>query len=306
MKIDRLMGILTILLQQETITAPELARRFEVSRRTIGRDIADLCKAGIPLATTQGYGGGISIAEGYKIDKTLLSGEELQALLIGLRGVDSVSKIPRLEAVAEKLSSRVNRAAADGLIVIDLASHYQTPLREKIDCIGKAAQDRRLITFTYFYEKGECQRTVEPYRLMFQWSSWYLLGYCLTRGAFRLFKLNRLWNLHTLPETFTARNVPAQALKLNHRLEQGSIRLRALFSHSAKYRFIEEYGTECYTETASHKLLFERDFASYENMRQWILSFGAQVQVLEPVTLREDIRRQAARLLKIYQGEQDI
>ena len=75
MKIDRLIGIITILLGQDKVTAPELAKRFEVSRRTINRDIEDICKAGIPLITTQGYGGGISIADGYKIEKTLFTEE---------------------------------------------------------------------------------------------------------------------------------------------------------------------------------------------------------------------------------------
>ncbi len=85
MKINRLIGILSILLQQEKVTAPFLAEKFEVSRRTINRDIEDLCKAGIPLVTTQGANGGISIMEGYKIDSTLLTSADMQAILAGLR-----------------------------------------------------------------------------------------------------------------------------------------------------------------------------------------------------------------------------
>lgn len=73
MKIDRLIGILTILMQKEKVTAPYLAEKFEVSRRTINRDIEDMCKAGIPIVTLQGKNGGISIMEGYQIDKTLLT-----------------------------------------------------------------------------------------------------------------------------------------------------------------------------------------------------------------------------------------
>ena len=91
MKIDRLIGIITILLQKDKVTAPELARRFEVSRRTINRDIEDICKAGIPIVTTQGNGGGISISDSYKIDKTLFTHDELQAVFSGLQGIDSVS-----------------------------------------------------------------------------------------------------------------------------------------------------------------------------------------------------------------------
>ncbi len=85
MKIDRLTGILTILLQKDKVTAPELAERFEVSRRTINRDIEDLCRAGIPIAAAQGYGGGLSIVDGYKFDRSLFTKEELQSLIAGLR-----------------------------------------------------------------------------------------------------------------------------------------------------------------------------------------------------------------------------
>ena len=91
MKIDRLIGILSVLLQEEKITAPELADKFEVSRRTINRDIEDLCKAGIPITTTQGFGGGISIMDGYKMNRTLLTSKDMQMILAGLRSLDSVS-----------------------------------------------------------------------------------------------------------------------------------------------------------------------------------------------------------------------
>ena len=169
MKIDRLMGIVTLLLQQDKITAPELARRFEVSRRTINRDIEDICRAGIPLVTTQGYGGGVSIAEGFKLDKSLLTGDEIQAILSGVKGLDSVSDTSHFPALVEKL--------ADGNsddILIDLASHYQGSLTEKIAAIRAAIRDRLPISFDYYYEKGQCRRILEPYKLVFRWSAWYV------------------------------------------------------------------------------------------------------------------------------------
>ena len=91
MKIDRLIGILSVLLQKDKTTAPELAERFEVSKRTINRDIEALNNAGIPISTTQGNGGGISIMEGYRIDRTILTSKDMQMILAGLRSLDSVS-----------------------------------------------------------------------------------------------------------------------------------------------------------------------------------------------------------------------
>jgi predicted DNA-binding transcriptional regulator YafY len=81
MKIDRLIGILSVLLQEEKVTAPMLAAKFEVSRRTINRDIEDLCKAGIPIVTSQGKGGGISIMDGYRMDRTILSSKDMQVIM---------------------------------------------------------------------------------------------------------------------------------------------------------------------------------------------------------------------------------
>lgn len=105
MKIDRLIGILSILLQEEKTTAPELAERFEVSRRTINRDIEDLCKAGIPIKTAQGTGGGISIMDGYRMDRTILSSKDMQMILAGLRSLDSVSGSRYYSQLMEKIQT---------------------------------------------------------------------------------------------------------------------------------------------------------------------------------------------------------
>lgn len=296
MKIDRLMGIVTILLQQDKITAPELAVRFEVSRRTINRDIEDICRAGIPLVTTQGYGGGVSIAEGFKLDKSLLTGDELQAILSGVKGLDSVWDTPHFSSLAEKLAGE-----APDHILIDLASHYQAPLTQKIAVIRSAIRDRSYISFRYCYEKGECRRTIEPYKLVYRWSAWYVWGWCLNREAFRLFKLNRLWELETGLGSFAARELPMAELDFDRRFSAGTHHLKVLFEGSEKYRLIEEYGPDCYCEEQG-KLLLERDFASYSNMREWVLSFGGQAEVLAPEELRADLLRQAEAMLKKYQG----
>lgn len=294
MKIDRLIGIVTILLQQEKITAPELAERFEVSRRTINRDIEDICRAGIPLVTTQGYGGGVSIAEGFKLDRSLLTGDELQAILAGVKGLDSVLDAPHFGTLSEKLPGQVPDD-----ILIDLASHYQTPLTQKIAAIRRAIRDRRQISFRYCYEKGECRRTIEPYKLIFHWSAWYVWGWCLDREAFRLFKLNRLWDLEPGTKNFAIRDLPLEDLDFERYFSAGIFHFKALFEESEKYRLIEEYGPDCYKHEQG-RLLLERDFASYSNMREWVLSFGARAEVLEPEALRTDLQRQAEAMAKKY------
>ena len=144
MKMERLIGILSILLQQEKVTAPALAEQFEVSRRTIQRDIESLCRAGIPISTTQGAGGGISIMEGYRVDRTVLTDPEMQAILAGLRSLDSVSGNRRYAQLMEKLSAGTGGLVPGGAhMLIDLSSWYKTSLPPKIECIQRAIEQHR-------------------------------------------------------------------------------------------------------------------------------------------------------------------
>ena len=201
MKIDRLIGILSILLQEEKTTAPELAERFEVSRRTINRDIEDLCKAGIPIKTAQGTGGGISIMDGYRMDRTILSSKDMQMILAGLRSLDSVSGSRYYSQLMEKIQTGSSEfiSGRDSML-IDLSSWYKGSLAPKIEVIQSAIENRRIIRFKYYAPSGESNRRVEPYYLVFRWSSWYVWGWCLERKDYRLFKLNRM---DELPQNWT-------------------------------------------------------------------------------------------------------
>ncbi len=296
MKIDRLIGIVTILLRQSKTTAPLLAETFEVSVRTIQRDIETICKAGIPLVTTQGYGGGISFAEGYSIDRTLLSEDELQSIFAGVKALDSVSRSHHAETLSAKLSP------AGGHILIDLASFHQDSLPEKFERIDLAIRKRRLISFVYSSPKGTERRTVEPYLLLFRWSAWYVYGFCQTRRDFRLFKLNRLWEPELTEKTFAPREVLPDQLDPDRYFSAPSIRLTAQFEPSEKHRLVEEYGPDCFSIAADGTLFFERNFVSYENLREWVFSFGDRVLVLEPPELVEDRIRQAEGILKKQKG----
>lgn len=208
MKIDRLIGILALLLQQERVTAPQLARTFEVSRRTIQRDVEALCRAGI-LVTTQGQGGGISIMEGYRIDSTLLTSGDMQAILTGLRSLDSVSGTNRYAQLMEKLSPGASTLMPGNQnLLIDLSSWYRDSLAPKIERIRQAMDTSREIAFCYYAPGGNSRRRVEPYYLVFHWSSWYVWGYCTLRQDYRLFKLNRMTEL-ALGTLCSARRAPA-------------------------------------------------------------------------------------------------
>ena len=302
MKIDRLIGIITTLLQKEKVTAPYLAQKFEVSRRTISRDIETICMAGIPIVTEQGYHGGMYIAEGYKLDRSLLTQEDLQAVFAGLKGIDSVMAKPKSNKLAEKMSLKKNQVfAVQENIVIDLASHYKDSITEKIGLLREAIKEHRLVSFSYYYEKGEDLRVVEPYLIVFQWSSWYVYGYCTKRKDFRLFKLNRLWKLELCNDQFEPREIPQEDLDF-HRVFTEEIKLTALFHPHVKHRLIDEYGPDCYKMEADGRLLATIGFTFYDHMLQWVLSFGNKIEVLEPEELRQELRKQGEDLVKFYQG----
>lgn len=303
MKIDRLIGIITILLQKEKVTTSQLAERFEVSCRTIQRDIDNICKAGIPIVSMQGYGGGLSIVEGFKIDKTILTQKELSAIFMGLKSIDTISKYTYTQSLMEKLTYEKSAIISDqNRIIIDLASFYQDSLTEKIDLIKQAINNRELILFQYYSEKGESKRTIEPYYIMFRWFAWYVYGYCLTQQDYRLFKLNRLNKLQNLKTSYEERIISEKELDFDRYIWIDDIKLVALFDMSVKYRLIDEYGPECVTfDNQSGKLLFENTFTNHNHLLQWILSYGDAVRVIEPLDLVDEVYLNAKNILVQYE-----
>jgi len=300
MRLDRLLGILTILLQNNRVTAPQLAAKFEVNRRTIGRDIDNLCSAGIPIVTHQGAGGGISIAEGFKLDRSILTADELSGIIAALKGIGSVTEQSHIERTLDKLhagSGAVISLAEP--VIIDLASHYKGQLTEKIEAIKRSVLQRRIIEFDYFYEKGESRRRIEPYYVIFQWSSWYVFGYCLARQDWRTFKLTRLWNLAACEDNYIPREIPPERRDSNAHFTD-DIWLEALFDPSVKYQLIDVYGLDCYVENADG-LYFEFGFTNRSYLVSWLLSFGSKVKVIAPKDIAGELQTMAKNILEVYQ-----
>ena len=299
MKMERLIGILSILLQREKVTAPELAEQFEVSRRTIQRDIESLCRAGIPISTAQGAGGGISIMEGYRVDRTVLTGPEMGAILAGLRSLDSVSGTRRYAKLMEKLSAGTGGLVPGGAhMLIDLSSWYKTSLPPKIELLQGAIEQHRAIRFSYFSPKGESVRTVEPCYLVFHWSTWYVWGWCRMRKDFRLFKLNRMTELAT-GEPFVPRSAPLPALE-PERVFPVKYQVTVLFDPACRWRLVEEYGADRFMVETDGKLRFTGGFPDADSVLSWVLTFGDKAELLEPEELRERLGNLAAALADRY------
>lgn len=300
MKIDRLIGILSVLLQEEKVTAPELAEKFEVSRRTINRDIEDLCMAGIPIQTEQGAGGGIRIMDGYRMDRTLLTSKDMQMILAGIRSLDSVSGSNYYSRLMEKIKTGSSDfVSGRDSILIDLSSWYKDSLAPKIEVIQTAIEERRLLSFVYYSPRGESVRKIEPYFLVFKWSSWYVWGWCCEREDFRLFKLNRMDRTEIAEERYQVRAVPAPDLS-NEKIFPGKIWVKAVFEPEMRWRLVEEFGPSCFEVQEDGKLLFHCEYTDIEHMVQWLLTFRDHVEVLEPEEIRREILGIAERVARIY------
>lgn len=302
MKIDRLIGILSILLQRDRVTAAELAEKFEVSRRTIVRDIEDLCKAGIPVAASQGRGGGISVMEGFRIDRTLLSDEDMKAILTGLQSLDSVSESKRYRRIMDKLDAKntAEAVSAGNSIIVDLSSWDKSAVSPKLETVRSAAESRKKLGFMYYSPERTERREIEPYRLVFQWSSWYVWGFCTKRNDYRMFKLTRMTDL-LVGEEFIPRDIPAYSCdKLRH--AKGGIAVKVRFDSSVRWRLVDEFGAENLPSADNEDGSITLDFtwSDVPSFFSYIAGFREAAEIIAPEEYRREFSELLENMLKKY------
>lgn len=292
-----------VLLQKEKVTAPELAERFEVSRRTINRDIEALCKAGIPISTEQGVGGGIRIMEGYRMDRTILTSKDMQMILAGLRSLDGVSGSHYYRQLMEKIKTGSSSyIGGRESILIDLSSWDKEALASKIEIIQEAIEERKTLNFHYYAPSGDSIRKLEPYFLIFRWSSWYVYGYCMFREDFRMFKLNRMDKI-VMGDVFEkGRTVPIPDLS-DECVFPAKTRIKAVFDSCMKWQLIEEFGVDSFSMLPDGRLLFEHEYSDDESLLYWMLTCGEKVTVIEPESIREKLYQIASNIVKKYEKE---
>ena len=237
--------------------------------------------------------------EGYRVDRTVLTAPEMQAILAGLRSLDSVSGTRRYAQLMEKLSAGTGGLIPGGAhMLIDLSSWYKTSLPPKIELIQGAIEQHRAIRFTYFSPKGESVRTVEPCHLVFHWSTWYVWGWCRMREDFRLFKLNRMTEL-TAGEPFEPRFAPLPDLE-PERIFPIKYQVTVLFDSSCRWRLVEEYGADRFAVEPDGRLRFTGGFPDADSVLSWVLTFGDKAELLEPEELWEQLGKLTETLAHRY------
>ncbi|MDE7207259.1 MAG: YafY family transcriptional regulator [Lachnospiraceae bacterium] len=309
MKIDRLVSIIMILLDKERVGAQELADMFEVSPRTIYRDIDAINMAGIPIHSVSGVGGGFEIMQNYKMDKTVFSTADLSAILMGLsslsnmvRGnelVNALAKVKRFIPAdrAKDIELKVNQ------IYIDFSPWMGNgKLQPYIEIVKAALQENRLLSFEYIAHYGKkTVRTVEPYQLVLKGSHWYLRGYCRERNDFRMFRLSRMANLQIQEETFAPREYQKPTLDFAEILEtmQTNIKIRihkSIMDRVLDFCTFEHFSPDCDEYYIVHFPFIENEY--YYNI---LFSFGDKCECLEPLHIRTEMKRRIQKIAALYE-----
>lgn len=308
MKLERLISIIYKLLNHDVLSAAALAEEFQVSPRTIYRDIDAICAAGFPVVSFQGMNGGYGMMDGYKMDRSLLGAYDVNALITVLRSLSTVFEDERAQGTIERLQA-IGPEHRDESLSVNFAT-LQTD-SDALRRLRTAIAARCVVRFDYVNGKNErSTRELEPLRLHFKYRNWYLYGYCRTRQDYREFRLSRLLNLDVTPQTFEPhRDAPEGAASKNQawqeRLEDVVIRVdpEALAEaldqfHQAEKQFHDDGSLTL--RIPVHEPLQARW------LRTIVLGFGGSAEVLEPPALRRLIREQLLRTLERYEENEEI
>ena len=229
MRMDRLLNMVALLANRRQMKAQELAEYFGVSVRTIYRDADTISLAGFPIVSYPGAGGGLGIAEGFRLDRTVLSEEELSSVLLALHSTSGLWPGETGSATLEKLKAVLAGAcqAEAGhtrlLEGMDSLHFDHTPWNrpggygEELALLRQGIEACRLVRFHYFSSGGDAaERLVEPYTLVMKSGQWYLYAYCLLRQGFRLFRLSRMREAEVTAEQFRRRETEPESLPWNN------------------------------------------------------------------------------------------
>lgn len=298
MKGNRLFEIIYILLDKKNVTAKELAEHFEVSQRTIYRDIEDLSHAGVPIYMTKGKGGGISLLSDFILNKAILSQEEKKEILAAMQGLNAINK-SEFNGVLSKLSSFLG-GDNESWIEVDFSNwDKNNTLGEKFTTIKNSIINKNLISFEYFNSNGKLlERIVEPLKLVFKGQGWYLYAYCREREDNRFFKLTRMSNINIILENFN-RTVPNKIFSEEDTGYYNElIHLKLKIDKKLAFRIYDEFHN--YSLDDNGDFIVNLDFPSGDWLFGYLMSFGEYIEVLEPFNIRDEIKKKLMYALKKY------
>ena len=300
-KVERLISIIMILLKKDVVPANEFAQLFNVSKRTILRDMETLSLSNIPIYSIYGVNGGYGIMDEYKIDKRLLSSSDLENILTALNGLEQILISEEVDVTIKKIEGMVSPLSLKNSIQLSFYDwEGRSEILQTLKTVQKSILMRRLVSFDYIDKDGiTTNRMVEPYQLHFSEMSWYLKGFCLQRKGYRTFKLSRVDNLHMDEQTFNPREYLLEQ-EQDATYQPELVAISALISPSIKDQFIERYGRRSIEHYSSEYLLATIYVPQNSTGFQFLASFGTNLKIVEPKTYVEDFRHFLNEMVEKY------
>lgn len=314
MKIDRLLGILNVLANTDRITIQELAERFEVSKRTIFRDLDTLSESGVPIVTYSGIGGGVAVIEGYKLKSNILSKNDVKNVFTALNGLMSIDESTDLtNLIAKLIPEETSTVFSESDYVIDLSSWFQDSItQEKVSVLHKAIKNKNCIHLEYISKRSRSERIIHPYKLVFKQSYWYLYAFCEDKQEFRLFKVNRMVDFKIMEASFNCEAVE----KIDFRKYLGTFlsssqNQTSLFEVRLEYDVANEFFlTDKIDAKFFHRIISKEEkgqiifpVSDLEWATNLVFSLQDKVKVIAPIELKEAIKTRIKRIHELYKDD---
>lgn len=303
MQISRMFQTVYLLLERGTVTAKELAERFEVSPRTVYRDVEALAQAGIPIYAERGKGGGIRLMEDFVLNKSVLSEAERTEILTALQGMNAVRQ-EETGAALQKLSALFGGGRENWIQVDFGAWNPSSVLKERFERLKEAILSRRVVRFTYSGANGKTAlRETEPLCLTFRGYDWYVLAWCRERNDSRYFKLTRMSVPELTEERFPPRVLPEPAA------EQGAsefpqAEVTVTVDARLAYRVLDEFPPEQRERREDGSFLIRLSMAGGEWLYHFLMTYGEALEVLEPQEVRRELADRYRRALARYEEKE--
>ncbi|MCM3041511.1 YafY family transcriptional regulator [Paenibacillus motobuensis] len=288
------------------VTGKELAEHFEVSLRTIYRDIEKLGEAGIPIASMGGKGGGYYIMENYNVDNLFLKKDEASTFMAIMNNLNFLfGKNAQFNDMVLKIENTYNREKNTDKLSINM-SHFsmENELKEYLFLMNQAIEENKLMVFDYCNRQMEySERIVEPVQIAFSSGQWYLVGFCRYRDDYRRFKLVRIRNLR-MGEDFEKRDISKAEIEeiFEESYRKSSISITLKFSNRMGKQLTEYFQEENIQQTEDNQYIVVDHFPYEEGLLKYILSFGKECEIIEPLYLRDKLREYVKELLHLYNG----
>ena len=288
MQINRLFEIVHLLMNKKRVTANELASHFEVSKRTVLRDIDTLTTAGIPIYTTQGKGGGIFIQDNFVLNKTLVSEDEQKQILFSLQSM-SATELIDTQQVLGRLRNFFASSNREWVEVDFSRWGHSAEDNTKFEILKNAIIHESAVSFDYLSPYGESKgREVYPLKLSFKSKAWYLQSFCLTENDYRVFKFTRISNMVALDKPFNSGDYEIPSMQsVEEPLAPDFVYVRIFISQNAKYRVYDEFAESDITVNSDNSLTLRTALGQW--IYDYILSYGTAVEVLEPQYIRDEL-----------------